>query len=97
MIGKADHALDGLIRKISDQWKLNDSIQNEESEDKSMITLICKKESLNDDGTRLMNFTLGKKYMAFKVEDELYEVKDDYGKVELFWTLDIMFLTDKIA
>lgn len=57
-----------------------------------MITLICKKEALNDKGEKIMQFTKGKKYDFYSIEDPKgWEVFDDDGYKEKLFDLSIMF------
>jgi hypothetical protein len=65
------------------------------------LKLICKTEALNDDGSKIMNFTKGEVYEVYDrepetcLEDEDYLILDDYGVPEFFFSIDIMFEVQK--
>ena len=55
------------------------------------MKLICKEEALNDDGTKIMEFTKGNVYDFTETEEEVWEVESDNGTVEEFFHTGIMF------
>lgn len=55
------------------------------------MELICKKEALNNDGSKIMEFTKGIIYFFTKNDEQIWEVKSDNGKVEKFFNTSVMF------
>lgn len=55
------------------------------------MKLRCKQEAINDDGTKVMQFTKGKIYDFEEIEEGCHEVKDDNGKREVFFHTGLMF------
>jgi hypothetical protein len=57
--------------------------------------LRCKKEAIDDDGEKIMNFTKDLTYIFKWTSDpEGWEVFDDNGNKETFFNLDLMFEED---
>jgi hypothetical protein len=59
------------------------------------MNIICIREARDSDGDKIMNFTKGVTYTCNKLFDPIegieYAVKDDNGKIERFWNINIMF------
>lgn len=55
------------------------------------MRLICKKEALAEDGSKILNFTKGELYYFKQLSSEEWETVDDSGTIETFFDLDIMF------
>jgi len=59
------------------------------------MKLKCKKEAINVEGQKILNFTKGKFYEFEESDDDLegWKTEDDNGQKEVFFNLEIMFET----
>lgn len=55
------------------------------------MNLKCKLDTLNEHGTKIMNFTKGNTYECEKDEEEIFYVEDDNGKTERFFNINSIF------
>ena len=59
------------------------------------MTLTCKKEALDGEGKKIMQFTFGKRYDFLRLTNfdgpDEWEVEDDKGNTEIFFNPYIMF------
>lgn len=56
------------------------------------MELICKREALDENGEKIMNFTKGLMYdFEESGEPDMWETIDDNGNKEVFFDLEVMF------
>ena len=61
------------------------------------MTLTCNKEALNDEGKKVLEFTVGKKYeFTTSYDPEGWEVEDDNENIEVFFDPYILFESIKL-